>query len=247
MRGGDSDTLPVRVIKRLLDGLVRALGWFFLMVLIGAALGVPWRIYAWLGRDLGEYPGAPDYIVLMGGGGIPSESGLMRSWQTAQEALRYPKARVIVAHPFEKEEGPGKPNPIVRELVLRGVSEGRILREGRGRHTREQADRIREMVAGNEGQVRLLIVTSPEHIRRSQLCFKKAGFQYVRGRGVDSKPVEADVRYGSDAGATPMDRFDRAIGNSLTLRYRLWDNLGLTVRVSRELIALLYYRLNGWI
>lgn len=233
-------------MKRFLDSILRFLGVVFLVVLISAVLGLPWKIYGWLGRDIGGFEGAPDVIVMMGGGGIPSESGLMRTWQTAREAMRYPKARILVAHPIEEGENDKNPNPIVKELILRGVPESRIFREGKGRHTREQADRARELLDGMEDRVRLMIVTSPDHLRRSILSFQKAGFKHVRGRGVAPQEIVADLAYGE----RPESRIPSAeaiIGHSMTLRYRIWDNLGLTVRVTRELVALAYYRAKGWI
>ncbi len=233
-------------MKRVIDAIVRFVGWTTIFLLMAALLGLPWKVYGWLGRDIGGYEGAPDVIVMMGGGGIPSESGLMRTWQTAREATRFPRARVLVAHPIEEGESDKSPNPIVKELVLRGVSESRIFREGKGRHTREQADRARELLDGMEDRVRLLIVTSPEHMRRSLLSFKKAGFTHVRGRAVMPQAIEADLSYGGEADATKPSA-ESLVGHSLMLRYRLWDNLGLTIRVSRELAALAYYRAKGWI
>lgn len=222
------------------------LGALFLLLWVSAALGWPWHVYGWLGRDPGGFEGAPDIIVLMGGGGIPSESGLMRTWQAAREASRFPKARVLVAHPIEAGENEKMLNPVIQELILRGVSERRILREGRGRNTREQALQIRQMFEGSHESLRLLIVTSPEHMRRSILSFRKAGFRHVRGRSVEPVPVMADLTRTSQAG-DPLSALDDAVGQSLTIRYRIWDNLGLTVRVSRELAALAYYKLKGWI
>jgi uncharacterized SAM-binding protein YcdF (DUF218 family) len=233
-------------LKRLLDAFVRLAGWIFIFVMLSALLGLPWKVYGWLARDIGEFEGAPDIIVMMGGGGIPSESGLMRTWQTAREAARFPRARVLIAHPFEEGESDSNPNPIVKELVMRGVSETRILREGKGRHTREQADRVRELLDGMEDRVRLLIITSPEHMRRSLLSFKKAGFPHVRGRAVMPQPIEANLEYGSEPD-TKKPSMESLVGHSLMLRYRIWDNLGLTVRVARELAALAYYRAKGWI
>lgn len=233
-------------MKRFIDFVLRLFGALFLIVLISAVLGVPWKIYGWLGRDIGAFEGAPDVIVMMGGGGIPSESGLMRTWQTAREAARYPKARILVAHPMEEGESEDNPNPIVKELMMRGIPASRIFREGKGRHTREQADRARELLDGMEDRVRLLIVTSPDHLRRSILSFQKAGFKYVRGRGVAPQEINADLSYGAEPDIRRPSA-ESIVGHSLMLRYRIWDNLGLTVRVTRELMALAYYRAKGWI
>lgn len=233
-------------LARMFRGVLQTAGAVFILLLLAAVLGLPWPVYRWLGDVKTEVEGTPDVIVMMGGGGIPSESGLVRSWQTAREAARYPKARVLVAMPYEPGEGATNRSAIQRELILRGVAEHRLDQEGQGRHTHEQAVRVREMLDGREDKLRLMIVTSPEHVRRSVRSFQKAGFVHVRGRAGWSESIEADLTYGAEPSVTKPSASDW-VGHSMTLRYRLWDNLGLMIRVSRELTALAYYKVKGWI
>ena len=232
--------------RRLTRAVVQAAGYTFLFLLAFALLGLPWPVYNWLAMARDVHEGTPDVIVMMGGGGIPSESGLTRTWQAAREAARYPKARVIVAMPYEEGEGPSNRSAIQRELILRGVAESRLDQEGRGRHTREQAVLVHEMFKGQADKVRVMVVTSPDHVRRSVLAFRKAGFDHVRGRAVFSQELQADLAYG---GEPKLDKpsADALIGNSMMLRYRIWDNLQLEVKIARELVALAYYRVKGWI
>lgn len=240
----DRNHAVARALGAALRVAVRVLGWTALLLLLLAVTPVPSKIHAWLGRDPQPLKGSPDWIVLMGGGGIPSESGLMRAYQTARMAAAHPKARVIVAMPFEAGESSTNLGAVARELALRGVAGERIRQEGAGRHTREQALNVRSMLKAGAREPVLLLVTSPEHMRRSRLAFRKAGFTAVHGASVYSQPLAADVTYG--AGGEGASRAP-AVGRSLTLRYRLWDNLELEVRLLREAAALGYYRLKGWI
>jgi uncharacterized SAM-binding protein YcdF (DUF218 family) len=224
--------------------LLMACGVLFLALLLVALLGLPWPVYTWLGRDAKPLKGVPDYIVMMGGGGIPSESGLMRCYQTALMAGQFPQAQVVVAMPLEPGEDDEHPSTVVRELMQRGVVIERIAQEGRGRHTREQAVRVRELTRRGDREPVLLLVTSPEHMRRSLLAFRKAGFRSVHGSPVYGQNLEADVSYPS---ATGGRKLVPNLGGSLMLRYRLWDNLIVEIKVLRELAALGYYKAKGWI
>ncbi|HMP76472.1 MAG TPA: YdcF family protein [Kiritimatiellia bacterium] len=234
------------LLRRLNNAIVLIAGYVFIFLLLAALLGLPWKAYNWLSMSGEVHEGTPDVIVLMGGGGIPSESGLTRAWQTAREAARYPKARVIVAMPYEEGEGPAKRGAVQTELILRGVSESRLDQEGKGRHTREQAELVHAMLKGQADKTRVMVVTSPEHVRRSVLAFRKAGFVHVRGRAVFSQELQADLAYGGEP-KLEKPSAEALVGNSMMLRYRLWDNLLLEIKVTRELVALAYYRLKGWI
>ncbi len=226
--------------------LLKLLGIVFLFALVVALTDLPWSVYRWLGAMEGDGQGAPDLIVMMGGGGIPSESGLMRTWQTAYEAAKYPKARVLVAMPYEPGEGGTNRSAVQRELMLRGVSAARLLQEGHGRHTREQAMLTYQLFEESAEHTRVLIVTSPEHVRRSVLAFRKAGFPMVRGHGALEQELEAPLDYGRPStGASSEEK--SIVGQSVMMRYHFWNTLEIEVRVVRELVALWYYRAKGWV
>lgn len=171
----------------------------------------------------------PRYIVVLGGGGIPSDTGLMRTYYGAKHSSSFPDATVIVALPADEDPETSSVGRMKDELVLRGVPESSILMETEGRNTHEQAERIRAMLGPGEIDHPLHIVTERTHLRRSLLCFRKAGFSRVYGIGTHNTDVEADIGVGT------------------FLRYTLWTNLQLQIRVLREMIATGMYRLRGWI
>lgn len=236
--------IPAGWWYRRLRGLfaLAGLAWFCLLLL--PLTPYPWRWYARLGQpDVSSTE--PEVIVMMGGGGIPSESGLMRSWKAAEAAAAFPAARVIVAMPAEPDEVP--PGAIERELIMRGVAPERLVREPRGRNTREQALEVVAMLGSSEGRrPRIGLVTSPEHMMRTWLSFKRAGADELVAIPSWPEAIKADLRYQSSELGGPA-AIGAAIGGSNLIKYKYFDNLGLMNRCVREIFALAYYRLMGWI
>jgi uncharacterized SAM-binding protein YcdF (DUF218 family) len=231
--------LPYRLVRTSLRMLIQLLGLVTLLMLVLALTPLPWKAYGWLSRAGEKLVDSPDVIVMMGGGGIPSESGLSRCYEVAVQARRHPKARVVVAMPLEPEETNGL-SRVLGELAFRGVERSRLGQEGRGRHTREQALEVWKMLDGAHRQPSVMVVSSPEHIRRSAKAFRKAGFKKVGGAAAFGQALKANVTLPHE-GALP----DPA--QSVLFRYRFWDNLMVQVRVLREFTALAYYRAKGWI
>jgi uncharacterized SAM-binding protein YcdF (DUF218 family) len=202
----------------------------------------PWRMYTNLSLSETRLDVNPSWIVVLGGGGIPSESGLMRTYYGARAAKRYPDARVVVALP---EDGDVDDSPVGRmrdELVLRGVQADRITLEPRGVNTRAQALEMRR-IATND-QARILVVTSPEHIRRAVGTFRKAGFKNADGYPAHDTYEGGDLSVSSDAVQSPL--VIQPVEGSLFLRYNVWNNANYLLRASREWVAITYYKLKGW-
>ena len=205
---------------------------------------VPWRLYHWLGSDPFVLDRDPDFIVILGGGGIPSESGLMRTYEGAAAAEKFPAAGIIVALPSQSDADDDAASRMRRELVIRGVREKRITSELRGRNTREQALEVAKQI--DPGSNTVLLVTSPEHLKRALKAFRKAGCRYVAGRPAYQASVESDLTYKADSlGGSAIPVPD--VGGRLTLRYTFWTNMRYLSDSTRELCALGYYRVKGWI
>ncbi len=223
-----------------------ALGLVFLLSLILAFTPLPWRAYRWLASDPEDLGRPPQYIVILGGGGIPSESGLMRTYWGAGAARKHIHATVVVALPVDGELAGSATARMRDELMLRGVERDRILIEPQGRNTREQALNVGGMIGPDHRKAPVLIVTSPDHMKRALLTFRKAGFGRVAPLAAFSESVQAPLTYDTkELGGRdiPMPN----IGSMTSLKYRFWNNLGFQLRVARELTALGYYRLMGWI
>jgi uncharacterized SAM-binding protein YcdF (DUF218 family) len=217
---------PLQMMGRILVRICAGL--FVIQVALATPLfdGI---VEAWLELP-DEAPGSnPRYIVVLGGGGIPSDTGLMRTYFGAAHSIAYPEATVIVALPADENPETSSVGRMRDELVMRGVPASSIRMETQGRNTYEQAKSIRTMLGPGALDEPIHIVTERTHLRRSVLCFRRVGFTRVSGVGTYNTGAEADIGGGS------------------FLRYTFWTNLQLQIRVLREMIATALYKSRGWI
>jgi len=218
-------------------------GIIFFVVVMLAFTTAPFYLYHWLGTGLPELKEKPEVIVMLGGSGMPSESNLIRSWYAASAAASFPGSRLVVAMPGDPADSTGTPARLKRELEIRGVDSGRLVFELEGTNTRSQALRCRELLDANQP---VWLITSPEHMRRSLLCFRKAGFTRIGGLPAFENPSEADFSFSDDElGGKPTLLPD--VGHNMQVRYEIWTQLKYEILIARELLALGYYRLRGWI
>ena len=218
---------------------------------------VPWKAFSRLAEDgAGESEGwTPTHILVLGGSGVPGESALMRLWYAAEAARELPEAPVWMALPCEENDGS---NPIARaytaELESHGVEAGRCSPRACGRNTREQAVALVQDL--EEESARVLVVTSPEHIRRACGAIRRAAREAqsaveVRGRPTFNLSIDDSPR----AGGKELPEHSMAeevasatnLGSGQMFRYDIWSNARYTLDASREYIAILYYRIRGWI
>ena len=228
---------------RLLRNLLVLFGIFFLVCLVLAFTSAPFWGYHWLGTSKSEIKQKPGYIVLLGGGGMPSQSNLMRSWYTGLAAKSFPDAKVIIAMPGELEDSTGTPQKMKKELMVRGIEGSRISFENEGTNTRSQAINCLGMI---KMQTPVLLITSPEHMRRAVLCFQKTGFEKVNALPAFENAAEADFSFNDDElGGNTVLVPD--VGKNTNVRYRFWNHLKYEILIAREMFALTYYKVRGWI
>ena len=218
-------------------------GVFFLICVLLALTTLPFWGYHWLGTSESELKQKPETIILLGGGGMPSESNLIRSWYTEQAAKTFNGAKVVIAMPGDVTDSLSTPRLMKKELILRGVDSSLILFEHLGTNTRSQALNCKELV--NEPEP-ILLVTSPEHMRRAVLCFRKTGFKNVNALPAFEDAVEADLSFKDDE-LGGNKKMVPDVGQSIQVRYQIWTHLKYEILIAREMMALAYYRLRGWI
>ena len=247
---------------KIVSAILIFFGSVFLIMVILAFTSAPFWIWYKLSVKEAGIHRPPDYIIVMGGGGMPSNSGLMRCWYGALAANKYPKARVIIALPGNRYDSLSSVNLMKKEMELRGIAHDRIFLEDSGTNTRAEAVNVFKLVSDIENQMSnngvairkssivnrqssLLIVSSPEHICRAVLTFKKAGFLKVDGLPAFEKTIEADLDFNARTlGARP---WMPDVGSNITLRYQFWMQMGYEFLALREYIALTYYKLQGWL
>jgi uncharacterized SAM-binding protein YcdF (DUF218 family) len=131
--------------------------------------------------------GAPDGIVVLGGGINPMLSRIYGATQINQSAERitvipqlaraYPNARMVYSGGDASLLGDqGREADFLYPLLDSfGVPRERIVLEARSRNTYENAVFTRELVRPKPGE-RWLLVTSAFHMPRAIGCFRRAGF-----------------------------------------------------------------------
>jgi uncharacterized SAM-binding protein YcdF (DUF218 family) len=251
------------MIRRILKYILIVFGCLFLILFIFCfTSGAFWAWYK-MGTKYAGVHRPPEVIVILGGGGMPSESGLMRCWYGAKAANYFYRAKVVVALPGDTTDSLSSVSQMKKELVLRGVDARRISFEAVGTDTRAQAmNQVRSVKCqvqkeSQRNQVRnvkcemrgkgcsILIITSPEHLYRAVLTFRKAGFARVDGMPAFETTIESELAF--DDRLLGGKIWMPSIGNNITLRYQFWTQLRYEQLIIREWLAIGYYWLNGWI
>ncbi|MGB0887551.1 MAG: YdcF family protein [Vicingaceae bacterium] len=184
----------------------------------------------------------PQYIVVMSGNGIPSESGLMRTYFASEIAKKHPSTKIIITMPGDTTDTASACYLMKKELIIRGVENNRISFENVGTNTRSQAQEVKKLVKGNPS---IIIVSSPEHIYRSLKTFHKIGLTNITGEAAFEKPVEASFLFQDDE--LGGNNIVPNIGNNTQIRYQFWSHLKYQIIVYREYTAIAFYKLKGWI
>jgi uncharacterized SAM-binding protein YcdF (DUF218 family) len=231
------------MIRRILKYLLISSGCLFLILLIFCFTPGPfWTWYGMSTKHAGIHR-PPEYIVVLGGGGMPSESGLMRTWYAGVIGNHFSHSKVIVALPGDTADSLSSVCRMKDELVLRGISAGRISFEPIGTNTRAQA--LNVAASRVTRYASLLIVTSPEHLYRAVLAFRKAGFLKVDGVPAFETAIESELSF--DDRLLGGKKWLPSVGNSITARYQFWSQMRYEQLILREWLAIAYYKLNGWI
>lgn len=227
-----------KILKRffLISGVI------FILLIALSFTDYPYNIYHWLGTSECEPIITPDYIVVMGAGGLPGPESLLRCYYAAAVADSFPDSKLIIAFPVEENAFEGSENELmVKELIERDINPNRILKETRGTSTYTQAKEIVSLIRDNEASI--LIVSSPEHIYRCIKTFHKQGFTRVNGLPTFENPTNDEIFYSPSDKKNILKKAER----NLSLRYNMWSYLQYEIMVLREITAITYYKFKGYI
>ena len=223
--------------------VIRGAALCFLLQLAFGVFGPPAALVSWLRCDGVDRVEEPEWIVILGGSGLPSTSTLLRTYYGAQCALAHPRARCVVALPAHGEPGESAVGRMRDELILRGVDRRRIVMETEGRNTHEQAVNVARLLGPAGRRRRVILVSSPYHLRRAWLCFRHEGFEQLGVLPAHSTGSEAAYRRAAEAwSGMPGMR-----GFAARMRYGFWSNLIAEVWIMRECLGLGVYKLSGWL
>jgi uncharacterized SAM-binding protein YcdF (DUF218 family) len=217
----------------------------FILLIILAFTSLPfWTIY-WMGTAQGEVKQEPDYIVLLGGAGMPGAQNLMRAYYTSVFAQQYDSARIIIALPCDSNFINSPLELLKKELVLRGIKEPRIALDSIGTNTRAQALYIASMPGIQKDTARICVITCPDHMYRAIRVFRRAGFKNVDGISAFEGYINSDLTFqDSTLGGR---KYIPDVGGNISFRYQVWTHLKYEITILREFCAIAYYKLKGWI
>jgi uncharacterized SAM-binding protein YcdF (DUF218 family) len=198
---------------------------------------LPYWAYYGLAATDDQLEISPATIVIMGGDGMPSPSGLMRLYNGIEKAMEHPQSKVIIALPYNEYDSTFQLSLMASELVQKGIDTNRILFAPDGFNTRSQALEIKQLA---DTLAPMLIVSSPEHMYRSIHSFRKVGFQVVGGAPSFEKPSDEEK-------LKDKTNKDETKVRNLALRYNMWSYMQYEIIVMREYTAIAYYWVKGWI
>lgn len=233
--------LKIAIVK-LLKIVFISLGIIFTAMIILSFTTLPFWMYYHLGVSHESLKNNPDYIIILGGGGIPSESGLMRSYKAMETSKKYPDSQLIIALPGDISDSTSSVILMKNEIISRGIDSSKILLEPKGLNTRMQAIQISKLI---ERESNILIITSPEHMYRALRVFKTVGMNNITGNSAFEDAIESLLIYDDDK--LGGNRYILDISDNTQIRYQFWNHLKYQVIVYREYCAIAYYKLKGWI
>jgi uncharacterized SAM-binding protein YcdF (DUF218 family) len=236
----------VKRIWGMFRTLLTGFGIVFLIALILSFTTWPFWGYYWLGTSQSTINGKPEYIVMLGGGGMPSESNLIRAFFVFRAATEAPESQIVISIPGNAADSNSTARLVAAELVSKGIESKRILYEQLGTNTRSQALNLQQFNSEKLANKSILIVTSPEHMRRAVLVFKKAGFTHLSALPAFENALEGNLIFkDEELGGNKLPIPD--IGSHTSVRYQFWNHLKYEILIAREMAALGYYKLRGWI
>ena len=212
-------------------------GSIFILMIALALTSAPFYVYYNLGKNPNKEIQViePQNIVMFGGGGMPSEDNLMRLYHTAALARQF-DVPVMLVHPKDS---------LCQAEMTRLLNQGGIERISymtSGTNTRSQCLGLKECHPQLINK-QLLVVTSPEHVRRTVKSLNKVGFENVIGVAAYPSTIDFDLTLKKEklGGNEVVPSVE-----SVKMRYTFFNYLKLEITCVREYLALGYYKLKGW-
>lgn len=235
------------IAKRMVKWIFIGLGSVMLFILLLSLTTRPYFLHHWLGTGIKSDTCRTEAIVLFGASGIPSGESLVRTFYAAQAHKAMPEAPIYICMVGDTTNKNGSPYKIAAELELRGVPPANIKLLMKGKNTRGQVLELLEVDHGALRNTCITVVTSPTHMRRCLLSLKKEGFQHLAALPAFETPLDGELLFDDAQLGGKRRVITPDAGQNLDLRYEMWTQLNYLLMSTRELAALSYYWMRGWI
>lgn len=240
-------TKVFRSVFRLVKYTLIAGGVFFFIVIALAFTFLPYAVQHWLASGIESHQCEPAAIVMFGAAGLPGGENMVRLYHVAAAHTRYPSLPIYICLPGNPENDHSTLQKIRRELTMRQVADTLIRFVHQGKNTRAQVVELASIENKALLHRCIVVVTSPVHMRRSLLSLRKAGFRCLVALPAFEAPFESELRFDMPKADDHQNFTSYPFTQSLTLRYSFWGRLKHIIESARELTALTYYWLWGWI
>jgi uncharacterized SAM-binding protein YcdF (DUF218 family) len=227
-----------KILKKLTHFTFRCIGIFAITFVALSFTDIPY--YAYFNLGLTEITDTKNIknIVVLGGDGMPSPSGLIRSYFGIQVAKENPESEIFIALPRNEDGSVRQLEMLAKEFTDKGILRSRIHFEPEGYNTFTQANNLGKLIKNKSDKT--IIVTSPEHMYRSIQCFKKIGFKKLNSLPTFEIPSDETT-------LEKKDKKGKKESENLSLRYNMWSYMIYEIKVMREYIAITFYWFKGWI
>ena len=239
-------TFNKKVFFSIIKRALLLMGGTLLFMIVFSFTTGPFYLYYWLGKSNSEYQFKPKNIIVLGGAGYPSATALLRSFYASEIYKKDGSCNVYVCQPSTAETPVTNSDAykISKDLITRGVDSTKIFLETNGKNTREEALQIVAINPQLKNEA-CVLVTSPEHMKRAVAVFRKVGFKNIGGEPTFDLCGPADLFYNDkELGG---NKSLPAIGQETQLRYQFWNHFVYQILCYRELIAISWYWLKGWV
>ena len=229
----------MKILLKVIKIILITFGTIFILMFTISLTSFPYWVRHWLGTSNSNFKFKPNCVIMLGAGKFPSESCLIRLYYTAEVFKSNDIDKLIITQPKD-----GNNLRMMKDFLIRyGVDSTKIYFEYEGRNTREQAIKV-AIKFPEVKQANNILVTSPVHMRRSVFVFKKAGYNNIGGVSAFENSSTISLSYKTKKlggkGYIPD------VGNSISLRYDMWNYMIYEISSIREFFALAYYKLQGW-
>jgi uncharacterized SAM-binding protein YcdF (DUF218 family) len=216
----------------------RVIGTFAILFVFLAFTDIPYNAYHQLGLTNIHNTKNIKNIIVLGGDGMPSPSGLIRTYYGLQAANENLEATIYIALPKNKDGSERQLEMLAKEFTDKGIDKNRIHFESDGYNTYSQAMNLGKLIQNKKQKT--IIVTAPEHMYRAIGCFKKIGFTNLTSLPTFEIPSDEET-------LEKKNKKGQMESENLSFRYNMWSYMIYEIKIIREYFAISYYWCKGWI
>ena len=221
----------------LLKSTIQLLGLVFVLMFFLACTDIPYNAL----MRLAEVPSCerpPRYIFVQGGNAFPSADALLLQYHLEKSREQFPEAKIYYCLPSVSSDTSGESYIRARLVSIADTCPLQLKVISDGVNTHDEIQKLVSLLPHDSLHCSLLLITKPEHYKRSIACLNRSGITDICGINTMDTPVPPSLlAHGEESKRSP----------ALLWRYNVWSYLQYEIIIFREYCAILYYRLKSYI